>query len=180
MRSFSSPRLSISVILFVLLTIAGGACMAEVDAFNDGALRGVKRITIKVEGILDKFARYGLAAEKLREDSARRLTEYGLEIVDGAVAQSDVAASQLGIKLYANEDSFAFYSYKISLKLKRKIPLDREGQAFVAEAVWSKGQSGVLNPSDLPRIYDYVSAMLEDLIVEHGRDNAGSQALLAP
>jgi|GEM_PF-3334828 hypothetical protein len=150
--------------------------IADDNSFQAGALRGVTRVTIKVEGIAAKFERYGLTEAKVTQQLNTRLTDYGLDIVDLNTASSDPGSSQLLIKLYANQDSFAFYSYSLSVKLNRKIPLSADGTAFVSQTVWSKGQSGVLNPSDLPRLYDSLDTLVSHLLNEHGRDNAGVQA----
>jgi hypothetical protein len=161
-----------------LILLASVAVSAEVDPFTGSALRGVARIHVRVDGILDKFARYGLTAEKLRSETERRLSDYGIEVVDASTAAVDAATSQISIKLYANEDTYSNVSYRISVVLQRKVPLDQSGQAFTPETVWSKGQNGLLNPSDLQRIYGYAGIIVEDFLAEHSRNNSNTNALL--
>ncbi len=168
---FLNPPL---LILAVTLVLSVSSAAAVGDAFSAGALRGVMRVNVHVEGIPAKYERYGLTAEELGRNTERRLREYGIDVVDEQAAREDREASQINVRLWANEDTFAQVSYRVSVMLKRKLPLDRDGQAFVAETVWSDGQSGLLNPSDLPRIYAYVETLIEHFIDDHGRHNPGA------
>jgi hypothetical protein len=157
----------------LVLVIAAGV---EAGSFSGAALRGVDRVTVAVVGIPAKFERYGLTAGELRKQTEDRLSAHGIEILSEAAALKDKQAGQIQIKLYTNEDSFAFYSYKISVQFQRKLPLDPDGESFVAETVWSDGRNGVINPSDLKNVYGYVGEILEKFTIEHGRQNVPAHA----
>lgn len=147
-------------------------------AFDAGTLRGVQRVQVTVDGIPRDFERYGLTARQVRRNAEDRLNAYGIEVIDAATALSDKSASQITIRLHANHDTYANYSYRVALLLKRKLPLDASGQSFVSKVVWSQGRSGLLNPSDLPRIYGDVDLILDQFITDHGSDNPGAQTAL--
>ncbi|MCB1749415.1 MAG: hypothetical protein H6977_14360 [Gammaproteobacteria bacterium] len=157
------------LLLCVTLTSATHAA----DTFSANALAGVGRVQVEVEGVANDFARYGLTPDELRRRVEARLAAYGLPVVDAAGARSHADAAQLLVKLTTNRDQYSMYFYAISLRLKRKVPLDASGTSFAAQEVWSEGQHGILNPSDLKAIYGYVDTLLDAFITAHGRDNAG-------
>jgi hypothetical protein len=157
--------------LALALFVAGPAG-AETEPFSAGVLGGVARLHVAVEGVPDDFARYGLTADELARRARLRLDHYGIEVVDRATALADPAASELRIKLNANEDPYAFYFYRIGIELRRKRAITGTAAGFVPEIVWSEGQSGVINPSDLPRMYGFVDALLDKFIATHDRQNA--------
>ena len=159
----------------LLLLLASNAYGVE---FTGNVLRGVDRLHVAVEGIAGKLERYGLTVAQLRQQTEHRLAAYGIEVIGREAALKDKTAGQLRIQLNANEDAYAFYFYGISVELRRKLPLDDSGASFTSETVWSKGRNGVINPSDMKDIYDYVDEILGQFIEEHDRQNVASHATL--
>lgn len=160
--------------LFALLFVVGAR--AGENAFTAHALRGVQRVTIAVEGIPTDGPRYGLTAAELEERAAAQLSAAGLEVIDTATAVREPGASQLRLRLTANLNPYAIYHYALSVRLERKLPLDPSGTSFIAETVWSEGQSGVLNPSDLPRLYAVAAGLTATFLAAHGQQNVGNAA----
>lgn len=143
------------------------------EGFSAKLLEGVRRVAVDVKGIHPDFVRYGLEAETLREKVAARLDAAGLPVVDAETALQSPGAGQLVVELVTNKDQYAFYFYAVSVKLNRKLPLTADGGSFAATEVWSKGQHGVLNPSDLKAVYGFVDKLVDQFLDAHGRDNAG-------
>ena len=139
--------------------------------FENQALRGVAEVTIAIEGIEADFERYGLTASELRERVEARLRDYGLPVIDAATAREKPGAAQLLVRVRTNRDQYMMYFYAVSVRLMRKVPLDTTGTSFTAGEVWSEGQHGILNPSDLKSIYGYVDTLLGQFIGAHARDN---------
>ncbi|MGE0483418.1 MAG: hypothetical protein AB7Q81_04720 [Gammaproteobacteria bacterium] len=156
------------VLLLVTVVTARAA-----DEFSANALAGIGRVQVAVEGIADEFARYGLTTEEMRQRVEARLAAYGLPVVDATTARTQPDAAQLLVKLTTNRDQYSMYFYAVSLRLKRKVPLDATGSSYASSEVWSEGQHGILNPSDLKAVYGYVDTLLDAFVNAHGRDNAG-------
>ncbi len=164
-----SSNLKVSALCACLWLICMHAAAA--DNFSAAALRGVTTISVAVDGVDRNFVRYGLTTEKLRDQSSEQLARHGLTVVDERTAAADAAASQVSIRLRTATDSYGMYSYGLSVRLNRKVPLDSSGTAYVPSTVWSEGQNGILNPSDLPRIYDIVYKLLDQFVQAYNRHN---------
>ena len=167
----AARRPALMTLLTLLLALMTSASHAQ--QFADHALRGMRRINVAVEGVNADFARYGLSADEMRRHVEEKLTAAGLEAADDASAQSDAAVGQLRVKLTAVESSYGFYSYAVALQARRKIPLSAEG-GFVSQQVWTNGQSGISNPSELRKIYGVVDELLAGFISTHGSDNVAA------
>jgi hypothetical protein len=165
-----------------LLVCCAAFCAVAPAAGDDSAnaLRGLTRLAIAIEGVPADFARYGLTAAELERQVEERLTAAGFEIVDAAHAQADAAVGQLRIKLTTVTDLYAYYSYALSAAARRKLPLAPDGSAWVSQEVWQQGVSGILNPSDLKRVYGLVDDLIDAFIAAHDAHNAGSGTALAP
>ena len=159
------------------------ACLAAPagadDAFGAKLLEGVDLVAVSVKGIHPDFERYGLAADTLHDKVAARLDAAGLPVVDTATALQSPKAGQLVVELVTNKDQYAFYFYAVSVKLNRKVALGSDGGSFAATEVWSKGQHGVLNPSDFKAVYGFVDELVGQFLAAHGRDNAGRRNTVA-
>ena len=151
--------------------VASMAAAVGADGLSTDALRGLDRMSVTVDGIAPTFARYGLTAAELRDQVVQRLAASGIEVVDAAAAHNDAAAGELRIKLTTVESSYAFYSYAIAAEARRKVPLAPAGSGYVVQTVWSRSQNGVLNPSDLKKVYGYVDGLLDTFIAERGTHN---------
>ena len=160
------------LVLLVAALILSNIVQAATDSFSVNALAGIARVEIAVTGIHRDFARYGLDGDELRRRVAARLAAYGLPVVPAPVVGTDAQAGQLAIKLVTNKVQYAFYHYAVSVTLNRRVRVDPGNQAYVALAAWSEGRHGILNPSDLNAVYDYVDALLSRFIAAHGNDNA--------
>lgn len=169
--SVPAARLSLRALLFMSMVMSVSAARAE--QFTDHALRGMHRINVAVDGVNADFARYGLSAAELRQHVEEKLTAAGLEAADDTSAQNDAAVGQLRVKLTAVESSYGFYSYAVALQARRKIPLSAEG-GFVSQDVWSNGQSGISNPTELRKIYGVVDELLAGFLSVHGSDNVAA------
>lgn len=165
-------------VLALIIALSHSVTYADSGNFSDSALRGVKRLQVRVEGIPAQFERYGLTASELQTNTEKRLAAYGLQVLDATTALADKTASQFFIKLYANQDTYSNYSCRVAVTVKRKLPLDPQGNAFVSEPVWSNSQNGLLNPSDLTRVYGYVDTIVSQFITDHGLHNSNSQAVV--
>ncbi len=172
----SVPRRGLArLTAMLLLGVAALAQHAFAEPFAADVLRGMQRINVAVEGVNPDFARYGLSAEEMRRRVEDKLSAAGLQVADDAAAQSDATVSQLRVKLTAVESSYGFYSYAVALQAKRKIPLSAEG-GFVAQNVWSNGQSGISNPSDLRKIYPVLDELVAGFLSALGSDNVNRGA----
>lgn len=143
------------------------------EQFANHALRGMQRVNVAVEGVEPDFARYGLRAEEVRRHVEVKLAAAGLKIADDAAAQRDAAVSQLQVKLTIVENVYAFYSYALGLQARRKLSLGAEG-SFIAQNVWSSGESGVINPTDMPRLFEVIDRLLAKFLSAHGADNVAT------
>ena len=170
-------RTSSRFIVFCALSLALSFTAVAADPTAGAALRGISKVTVTVDGVTSNFERYGLEASEVAANARARLTAHGITVVDSELAANDASASQVAIQLKTNTDPYGLYSYGLSVKLKRRVTLEGAEGAFVSHTVWSEGQNGVLNPSDLPRIYGYVATLLDAFIRDYNRYN--SQALNA-
>ena len=160
----------------VLLGMSGSTGTAE---FSSNILRGIHRLHLSIEGIPAKFKRYGLIEDELRRQAETRLSSHGIEVIGLDAARDDHRAGQMRIKLSANEDSFAFYLYGLSVQVKRKIPLDADGISFTSQLIWYKGRNGVVKPSELKAVYAWVDTIMDAFIAErraHNRQSLGGNA----
>jgi hypothetical protein len=173
MNAHSIRRCAVVLLLGALSVLP--AMVGAADGFSANTLAGVGRVQVDVEGIPADFSRYGLTAEEMRQRVEARLVAYGLAVVDAAGARSHADAAQLLVKLDTNRDQYSMYFYAVSLRLKRKVPLDTSGTSWAASEVWSEGQHGILNPSDLKRVYGYVDGLVDTFLAAYGRDNAGGR-----
>lgn len=162
----------------LLLGLAGSLCAATTAAANQGfsalALRGVAAVTVSVEGVRRDYARYGLTADELQARLTSRLAAAGIEVISETAANTDPRASQLRALVTAYEGSYSLISYRVAIELQRKLPLDASGQSFVAQTVWSQGRGGILNPSDLTRIYGYADELLDHFVADYGTQNGST------
>ena len=161
----------------VLLGMSGAAGAEE---FSGKVLRGIHRLHLSIEGIPAKFERYGLTEDELRRQAETRLSSQGIEVIGLDAARADRRAGQMRIKLSANEDSFAFYFYGLSVQVKRKIPLDTDGLSFTSQLIWSKARNGVVKPSELKAVYTWVDTIMDAFIAEHRAHNRHSLGGRAP
>lgn len=148
--------------------------LALAAEFPGPVLRGIERLHVEVVGIHPDFDRYGLTEDEMHAKAAAVLAANGLPVVSAAEAAADDGAARLRIKLNANEDQYAFYFYGVSVQVDRKVSLT--GGAETAQTVWSKGQHGVINPSDWRRVYGYVETIVGEFLAEHGRHNGAAFA----
>lgn len=172
MFPFARPtcRRALAPLLWLMLLVVPAT---NAQQFADHALRGMHRVNVAVDGVNADFARYGLSAAELRQHVEEKLAAAGLEAADDASAQSDATVGQLRVKLTAVESSYGFYSYAVSLQARRKIPLSADG-GFVSQNVWSNGQSGISNPTELRKIYGVVDELLAGFLSVHGSDNVAA------
>ncbi len=162
-------------VIALLAWLVSWSCLTQVVAqdqsFGAQALRGVTAITVTVEGVDRNYSRYGLTADELKTRMESQLTAAGLRVINVNDAASDPQASQLLAHVTAYEGSYSLISYRIGIELKRKLPLDASGQNYIAQSVWSDGRSGILNPSDLPRLYGFATELLQHFIAAYGTSN---------
>lgn len=165
------PSPTIALLTTLLLALALAPLVGADQSFSAHALRGVTRVAVTVEGVPADAGRYGLTALGVEQQIAARLTAAGLEVLPARQAASDRTAGLLQVKLTANLNFYSYYHYALSFRLQRKVPLDAEGASFIGETVWSRGQSGVLNPSDLARLYEVAGVLTEAFIAAQDADN---------
>lgn len=180
---YSSFRPFASLLASITLLVTAGLLINDASAaeptFGGQTLRGISAVNVLVDGVERDFERYGLTAGELHRQAVARLGASGIKVVDASAAASNAGVAELKVNLKTNKDPFAFYSYHVAVQLKRKIPLDPEGHSFVTEMVWSRGQNGVIVPSDLKRMYGYVDTLLGEFIADYGRHNPASTVSLA-
>lgn len=158
---------------FALLLLAALPALGHADTFAAHALRGMTRVNVAVDGVQADFARYGLTPGEVRAHVEQKLGAAGVQVADDATAEREAGVGQLRVKLTAVASSYAFYSYALALEARRKLALG-EGGGFVSQNVWSTGQSGVVNPSDLRNLYAVIDTLLANFIAAHGADNTGT------
>ena len=61
------------------------------------------------------------------------------------------------------------------MQVRRKLALGGDGHGFVSQRVWSRGQNGVINPSDLPNLYGYTDTLIAGFIAAVGVDNGAAR-----
>jgi hypothetical protein len=152
-----------------------GVASAHAEPFSAHALRGIQHINVAVSGVDDNFTRYGFTSVALRQRVEQRLHTAGIDIADDETAAHDPLAGQLQIKLTTVETVYAYYSYAMAAQAQRKIPLGDSG-GFTSQNVWSVGQSGVVNPSDLRTLYEVADQLVDQFIAAHGVDNVAHAA----
>ena len=164
--------------LAALVTLLSLLCtvVSADDDFAAGALRGLPRVQVVIDGVAPSFARYGLTVTELHRRVAAQLVAAGIALADANAAQKDIDVAQVRIKLTTVEAVYSLYSYAVAVQVRRKLALGGDGHGFVSQQVWSRGQNGVINPSDLPNVYGYVDAVLAALIAAIGVDNGAARA----
>ena len=166
-----SALAALVTVLSLLCTVAS----ADED-FTVGALRGLQRVQVVIEGVAPSFARYGLTVPELHRRVAAQLVAAGIALADANAAQNDVDVAQVRIKLTTVEAVYSLYSYAVAVQVRRKLALGGDGHGFVSQQVWSRGQNGVINPSDLPNVYGYADTLMAAFIAAIGVDNAAARA----
>lgn len=162
-------------VLLLALLCASSAAFA-IDNFAAGALRGLTRFNVAVLGVEPGHARYGLKADELRRSVEDRLRAAGLGVADDDEALRDPQVGQIAVKLVAVEGSYSLISYAVSVQARRKLPLGADNGGFLSQAVWSKAQNGMLNPSDLRRIQDYTAVLVDAFIAAQGAAQSGAHS----
>lgn len=168
MRIHTSPIVRALVAMLLL----GAAASAAAQDFSAQPLRGFGAVNVAVDGVLPDYARYGLSADGLRRHVEASLASAGFSVVDAATASREASVGQLRVKLRAVQSAYGFYSYALALEARRKLPLAAGG--FTSQNVWSTGQSGVLNASELPRLVGVSDTLIAAFTAAHGADNVGA------
>ena len=157
------------------LTLLATATHAE-EEFAAGTLRGLHRVQVVIEGIAPDFERYGLSAAELRHRVEAQLTAAGIVVANESTAQSEADVGQVRVKLNTVEAVYSLYSYAVTVQVRRKLALGGDGHGYISQPVWTRGQNGVLNPSDLPQVYGFSEALIAMLVLAHGSDNGAAHA----
>lgn len=168
MRTHAYRTLHALVAMLLLCVVV----TAVAQDFSAQPLRGFGPVNVAVDGVERDYARYGLTADELRRHVEAGLTTAGFTVVDDATANRDASVGQLRVKLRAVLSAYGFYSYALAFEARRKLPLTAGG--FTSQSVWSTGQSGVLNASELPRLIGVSDTLLAAFTAAHGADNVGA------
>jgi hypothetical protein len=129
-----------------VLAICGGAFAYQSSVPSDFSYRtltGIDTIAVRFTGFYHDFDRYGVDADRLRAEVAKRLDAAGVRVVDINEAVTQPGAALLSIDLHSNYSYYWGYAYAVSVKLHNKQPLANNPQGFVGSVVWNDGDNGI-------------------------------------
>lgn len=118
---------------------------APVEAGSGAGIRtlsDVRRVIIQILGTNSReWERYGFTDEELRRAIAGRLQARGIEVVAAGGSLGEPSTAVLEVDVHVNDQAF-LYSYQVFVRLKEKLPLPHDPQAFVTKTVWSDWKIG--------------------------------------
>lgn len=152
--------ISVSVILWVILTICTCAFALEKDEHRD-VLQGLEEVYVIVERLKPEIERDGLFGSTLQTDVELMLRMAGMNIM----SEQEWLRSLCGPYIYLHVDAFKYsegYVYKIQLSLREAVRLLRKRMRAVATTVRLPDQLGVT--PHLADIRDEAKELVEDFI----------------
>jgi hypothetical protein len=156
------PKLLSWLLLFLILSAKPGDIDAEILSLPTTP-RGVHTLGIEINGIQQNYKRYGLDKAKLDKDIAQRLEEAGFNVIPTEEARSSPSAAILQVDLDL-VPSYLGHSYAVSARLVQKIRLADPQDELVPVIAWSTGRSGFIRDPDIPNLYNYMTAAVEQFI----------------
>lgn len=138
--------------------------------FSFMTLNGLSTVAVLVKGIHRDFERYGLESDVVKSSVEAKLKENRIAVVGLDDAKHLPNASLIEIKLTTNEDRTRLYFYGLSLAVEHKVPINDAG-GFVSRRIWSRGKTGLVDPSDLGRMNGHIADLLALFLQDYHDQN---------
>jgi len=165
-----------SIVLLALLSPRIG------NAYNFGAdedtsylgLKGIRTVALRLTGFYGDYERYGVYENRIRMAVEQRLQNAGLTVINAEEAFRMPGAALVQIDLRANYGTYGYYSYALGMKIKQKIPLASGAESFITETVWAEGTTGWVEDTQLDRVNNEITGLVDRFLTEHSAQNAGT------
>jgi hypothetical protein len=143
---------------------AAGAAVETGPVGSMTTLSELRRVTIQIFGTNSReWERYGFTDEELRRAITERLQARGIEVVaaGGSLGEPDTAL--LEVDVHVNDQAF-LYSYQVFVRLKEKLMLPQDPQAFVTKTVWSDWKIGGFEAYNFAKLRAAILELVDNLL----------------
>ncbi|MCG3146526.1 MAG: hypothetical protein HONDAALG_04683 [Gammaproteobacteria bacterium] len=151
-------------------TRAPAAPDAPAGAGGDAGYRtlaDVRRVIIQILGTNSReWERYGFTDEELRRAITGRLQARGIEVVAAGGSLGEAGTALLEVDVHVNDQAFLF-SYQVFVRLKEKLPLSQNPQAFVTKTVWSDWKIGGFEAYNFGKLRAAILELVDRLLASY-------------
>ncbi|MCG3202562.1 MAG: hypothetical protein NFCOHLIN_02447 [Gammaproteobacteria bacterium] len=155
-------------------TDPGGRVPAAPDAPSEAGshagyrtLSDVRRVIIQILGTNSReWERYGFTDEGLRRAITERLQARGIEVVAAGGSLGGASTALLEVDVHVNDQAF-LYSYQVFVRLKEKLPLPHNPQAFVTKTVWSDWKIGGFEAYNFGKLRAAILELVDRLLASY-------------
>lgn len=166
----------LKVIAFIAATLIFNSAWAEHEFGADHqtaqmALKGVRQVTLQMNGFSYDFDRIGLSEATVRSAVEQKLRAAGIELIDQKTANASPTSATMLVDLHANQNDYGIYSYATDIQLLQKIPLASGSQSFVNEKVWSRGTTGWARYTEMRKLNHEIDLLVDQFIAEYTAQN---------
>lgn len=155
----------------LLCLLAAPAAWAR-DYGETGALREVKTVTVRLEGVGSSWQYYGFKQQALEDSIVKRLTDAGIRVVGPAEAQTDPSAMMLAIHVYVEVPLSHYSSFGIFAKLRQKVPVG-QGKGYVSQAIWSDWEVGSFEYQHYEQLAPHILKLVGHFVHDYRKDKYG-------
>jgi len=132
-----------------------------------GAPSEVRRVIIQILGTNSReWERYGFTDEGLRRAISERLQARGIEVVAAGGSLGEAGTALLEVDVHVNDQAF-MYSYQVFVRLKEKLPLPQNPQAFVTKTVWSDWKLGGFEAYNFAKLRAAILELVDRLLASY-------------
>ncbi|MFT4564557.1 MAG: hypothetical protein ACI9BW_004326 [Gammaproteobacteria bacterium] len=139
--------------------------------FTASTLSGLNKIAIQVDGISRAFKAYGLMTDSIVERTRESLADNGLVVVALADSKQDPSVTLLNVKLNTSRNPYGFYSYGVSVEVVQELALNNPHGGFIAQPVWTVGETGVAVPTELSKINRIIDTLVAKFLTDFRNRN---------
>lgn len=168
---FAARPLALLLCLLAAAAVAVPAAWAR-DYGETGALREVKTITVRLEGVGSAWHYYGFKQQALEDAIVKRLTDAGIRVVGPAEAQTDPSAMMLAIHVYVEVPLSHYSSFGIFVKLRQKVPVGR-GEGYISQPIWSDWQVGSFEYQQYEQLAPHILQLVDHFVHDYRKDKYG-------
>jgi hypothetical protein len=168
-----------TIIAFIAATSISHTALAEHEFGADHqtaqmALKGVRQVTVQMNGFSYDFDRIGLSEATVRGAVEQKLRGAGIEILDQKAADALPTSATFLVDLHANQNDYGIYSYATDIQLLQKIPLATGSQSFINEKVWSRGASGWARYMEMRRLNQEIDLLVDQFLADYAAQNGAA------
>lgn len=144
----------------------------DTETFSHLTLRGIEAVAVQVVGVDAGYRSYGIDEAGVRRRVVERLEAAGIHVLTREQAIAAPRAALLQLNVYATMQNWAYYSYAVLLRLKQKVALPNDPEAFISSTVWSDKAGGVLIENEFRKLLVAVDEVTDHFIAAYRAQNS--------